>query len=128
MLPSRHLIFFQPSSLTTIMSAISIENRIDAAIGVIHTRVNLSCRQTAREFDVPRGRLKSRLLGHPSRSSMQSLQNKALIDDQELALHKHIVRLDQLALPLRIKSIQATANAFLLQTVNSNPPSTVSKW
>ena len=107
------------------MSAIyhEIEARIQQAVEAIQSRpLPVNRNAVAREFDVPVQRLRSRLNGKPSKSEVRGMHRRALTVDQELALHRHVTRLDQLSIPARIKSIRATANTLLRQTASSSDP------
>jgi hypothetical protein len=111
-------------------TSLQIETSILEAIHAMAQQEQPNIARSAREFDVPETRLRARWKGRaPSRGG----QNKALSDDQELAICHYLDRLDQIGLPARIRTITACANAILQQSkstsmdADANEKPTVSK-
>ena len=94
----------------------AVEGRIQEAIDAIRTRQNTSRRAIAKEFHVPEERLRSRLNGHPPKSAVRGLHNRALKPDQDLALRLYLQKLDEMGAQARRHMIQRTANTILRQS------------
>ena len=107
-----------------------IESRITKAIDTLNTRKNAKLRAIAREFEVPRERLRSRYHGAPSKSEIRGLHTRRLKPDQESALYMYIKKLDSLNIPARLHMVEIAANSILRQTapVSEPPPLIGSHW
>lgn len=108
----------------------AVEARIKEAIDALRTRQKFSRRAIATEFNVPEERLRSRLNGHPPKSEVRGLHNRALTTDQDLALRLYLQKLDQMGAPARLHMIQQTANKILRQDDKTPPerPPLDSQW
>ena len=84
----------------------AIEVRVKAAVDAYHLRNNAKIRALAREFDVPHGRLRFRLKGMPSASDVRGLHLRALTPAQDEALRRHILSLDSIGCPPRLKMVE----------------------
>jgi len=92
-----------------------VEARIEQIIASINTESKLSERRLAHQHHVPIGRLRSRLAGAPSKSSMGG-HNKKLFEAQELALCSYLSRLSRIGVNARRHMLQTAANTLLRQT------------
>jgi len=92
-----------------------VEARIEQIIASINTESKLSVRRLAHQHHVPIGRLRSRLAGAPSKSSMGG-HNKKLSEAQELVLCSYLSRLSRIGVNARRHMLQTAANTLLRQT------------
>lgn len=100
-----------------------VEKRVSKAVEAIQTRKNVCRSKIAREFRVPVQRLRSRLAGHPSKSTMRGLHGRKLAPDQEKALHAYFVELDKTGLPARLHVIGKLASSNERQSQYPAPSS-----
>lgn len=83
-----------------------IEERVSQAIVALRTRKNASRNKIAAEFRVLIQRLRSRLNGNPTASSVRGLYLRKLAPDQEKALHDYFIQLDNTGMPARLDMIE----------------------
>ena len=107
-----------------------IENRISKAIDALNSRKNAKLSAIAREFNVPRERLRSRVKGVPSKTKVRGLHNQRLKPDQDLALRLYILKLDSCGIPARLHMVKSAANSILRQTApdSVSPPPLGLHW
>ena len=107
-----------------------IENRIAKAIDALNSRKNAKLSAIAREFNVPRGRLRSRVKGVSSKTKVRGLHNRRIKPDQELALRLYLLKLDSLDIPARLHMVEVAAYSILRQTASDStpPPPLGSHW
>ena len=89
-----------------------VEVRISDAIDALHEGWYTNCAQAAKTFQVPVRRLQRRWNGSNSKSSRPST-NKALSDEQEVAIRQYIEQLDKINMCARPRMIIGAANHLL---------------
>lgn len=99
-----------------------IELRITKAIEALNTCEKPSLCAIAKEFDVPRERLRSRHNGLPPRTAVRGLHRRRLTADQELALRQYLLKMDSYGMPQRLHMVEKGANSILRQTVEPGEP------
>ena len=90
----------------------TIEARISEACDAIHDGWYTNCTQAASAYDVPIRRLQRRWNGSASKSTRAST-NKALTEEQEVAIREYIDRLDKINMCARPQMIVGAANYLI---------------
>jgi len=93
-----------------------VEARIEQIIASINTESKLSVRRLVLQHNVPVGRLRARLAGVASKSSIGG-HNKKLSEAQELALCLYLSRLSKIGVHARRHMLQ-TAKLITIQSEN----------
>jgi helix-turn-helix, Psq domain len=99
-----------PPNITQIDA--QMEDRIQQAIKYLQENPGASLAKAAREFAVPRGRLRYRAEGRPPRKGIRAA-NTRLTVAEEAAVCRYIDRLDHINLAVRAEFITDAANAIL---------------
>ena len=100
-----------------------IETRIQEAIQHVKKNPRAKRAKVARDFNVPIGRLRSRLENKPSASSIRGIHRRRLTPEQDLTLELYLRQLIKLGLHPRLRLVERAANKLLLQDCDqSNPP------
>lgn len=89
-----------------------MESRIQNAVEYIQQNPESNMRAVAREFGVPRGRLRSRMQGHLPHRAVPAANTK-LSRAEETALCRYIDRLDGINLAVRAEFVTDAANFIL---------------
>jgi hypothetical protein len=95
-----------------------MEDRIQQAIKYLQENPGASLAKAAREFAVPRGRLRYRAEGRPPRKGIRAA-NTRLTVAEEAAVCRYIDRLDYINLVVRAEFITDAANAILCERSGS---------
>ena len=95
----------------------SLENRLSDALEWIDTNPGVKIARVARDFNIPRGQLRSRLEGH-SASTEQIPSTMKFTPAEEKALCRYIDRLDAINLQVRKEFVVDAANAILKEKAN----------
>ena len=105
-----------------------MEARIQDALKHIDNFPGAKVATVAREFGVPRGRLRYRLQGRPPKTA-QSAKNTRLSRPEENALCRYIDRLDNVNLAVRIEFVTDAANCILRErSGQSDAPTVGPNW
>ena len=105
-----------------------MEARIQDALGHIDNFPGAKVATVAREFGVPRGRLRYRLQGRPPKTG-QPAKNTRLSRPEEDALCRYIDRLDNVNLAVRIEFVTDAANFILRErSGQSDAPTVGPNW
>ena len=100
-----------------------IETRIQEAIQHLKKNPRAKRAKETRDFNVPIGRLRSRLENKPSASSIRGMHRRRLTPEQDLTLELYLRQLIKLGLHPRLRLVERAANKLLLQDCDqSNPP------
>ncbi len=109
----------------------AVESRIQAAIEYLEANPDVSTRAAAREFKVPRTRLRRRLDKVPPLNARPPSHTK-LSQPEEVALCTYIDRLDNINLAVRREFVVDAANSILRERASSaekaNPPTVGHNW
>jgi hypothetical protein len=92
-----------------------IETRIQKIIEYLNKNPKAKRAKTAREFDVPLDRLRSRLENNPFATSIREMHRRRLSPEQNLALKLYLQQLIKLGLHSRLRMMKAVANKLLMQ-------------
>ncbi|KJZ77683.1 hypothetical protein HIM_02860 [Hirsutella minnesotensis 3608] len=108
-----------------------LEARVQKALAFIKENSTAKVSTVARQFEVPRGRLRNRLNGRPSETDRPPT-NMKLSKPEEDALCRYIDRLDAMNLAVRKEFIVEAANLILQErsskAIQSNPPTVGIHW
>lgn len=106
-----------------------VESRVQDAIVFMEDNPNAPVRTVAKDFNISRGKLRSRLNGHFGPNQESSFNTK-LTAQEEKGLCRYIDRLDRINLQVRREFIVDAANAILAERVGKNgtPPSLGQHW
>ena len=105
-----------------------MEGKIQEALRYIEEFPRAKIAKVAREFGVPRGRLRSRLEGHSSLSDRLPTHAKLTVPEEK-ALCRYIDRLDRINLSVRPEFVTDAANTILRERSGSRESLTVGrKW
>jgi hypothetical protein len=89
-----------------------MESRIQDALSYMHDNPGLKIAVVAREFGVPRGRIRSRVARFQPKKGLPA-HNTRLTIPEEKALCRYIDRLDRVNLAVRVEFIIHAANQIL---------------
>ena len=89
-----------------------MESKIQEAVQFLEDFPEAKIATVAREFGVPRTRLRNRLAGRPPKKG-QPAANMKLSDEEEVALCRYIDRLDNINLAVRAEFVADAANHIL---------------
>ena len=108
-----------------------MEKNIQLAINYLNANPGAKLTTVVRQFDVPRGRLRSRLAGNTPLTGRQ-YTNMKLLQPEEKALCSYIDRLDNINLAVRREFVVDAANYILRERASSaqqdNPPTVRKNW
>jgi hypothetical protein len=108
-----------------------MESRIQEAIQYLESYPGTPLARVAREYDVPRGRLRNRIQGTPPKKGHPATHSK-LNGPEEKALCRYIDRLDRINLAVRPEFVTDAANAILLERSSkgqkADPPIVGCHW
>ena len=108
-----------------------MEYRISEAMEYLSSNPEAKVAAVARQFDIPRGRLRNRLGGRPPKNQVPA-SNMKLSLPEEAALRRYIDRLDAVNLAVRAESITDAANLILRERASKAeqaiPPTVGTKW
>ena len=108
-----------------------MELRVEEALRYIGDFRDAKIATVAREFGVPRFRLRNRLAGRPPKKG-QPATNTKLTRPEEKAICRYIDRLDRINLAVRAEFITDAANTILRErssrSERANPPIISQKW
>ena len=94
------------------MSSFSKERRVILATEAIQNNQNLSRRQAARIYKVPKTTLRNKINGRTSRDNSRHGRQK-LTESEENAIIQYVLDLDERGFPPRIAGIENMANLLL---------------
>ena len=94
------------------MSSFSKEQRVILATEAIQNNRNLSRRQAARIYEIPKVILRSRINGRILKDHSRHGRQK-LTESEENAIVQYVLDLDERGFPPRIASVKDMANFFL---------------
>ena len=92
-----------------------IEHRIEQAVAHMLKNPEAKRAKVARQFDVPLQRLRFRLDGRPSKSTVKSIHGRRLFFDQKLALELYLKKMIDFGLHFRLNVIKSAIMKLLLQ-------------
>lgn len=92
-----------------------IEARIQEAVAHMIKNPDAKRAQTARKFDVPLQRLRCRLKGKPSKSTVRGMHGRRLSPDQKHALEIYLRKMIEYDLHPRLNAIKFAAMKLLMQ-------------
>jgi len=108
-----------------------MELRVEEALRYIGDFRDAKIATVAREFGVPRFRLRNRLAGRPPKKG-QPATNTKLTKPEEKAICRYIDRLDRINLAVRAEFITDAANTILHErssrSEQADPPTVGQKW
>ncbi len=107
-----------------------MEEGIQSALRHLDQYPNAKLAAVARQYNVPRGRLRSRRAGYSPRTGLPAVNTK-LSKPEELAICRYIDRLEQANLAVRPEFVTDAANAVLAARCSRsqvNLPTVGSKW
>lgn len=99
----------------------AIEYRVSEAVQYIQSNPDAKIAAVAREFRVPRMRLKRRVDGIPAKTGSRAANTK-LTEPEEKAICRYIDRLDRINLAVRPEFIMDVANGILQARASSREP------
>ena len=86
-----------------------MESKTSEAMACLEANLGTSAVSMARNFRVPRSRLRYRLKGRPSKKGRPAVNTK-LLPPKEVALYRYIDRLNSVNLAVRLEFVTDVAN------------------